>query len=93
VTENNNERATRDMAVRAEAKTDAHLIDCAAYRLRLADELKGMKRDIGQDTNELKSDIADIKMDLKKQTKIITLITGGMLALSKVPELLSFFHL
>lgn len=83
---------TRDIAVRAEAITSAHLTDCAAYRLRLADELKTMKTDMTKDTEDIKGDIADIKIDLKKQTKIITLITGGIVALSRTPDIVSFIH-
>lgn len=41
---------------------------------------------------ELKDDIKEINTDLKKQTKIITMITGGIIALSKIPDLLSFLH-
>jgi len=84
--------STRDTAVRAEATVAAHLTDCAAYRLRLADELKTMKRDINVDTTDIKSDIADIRGDLKRQTKVITLITGGIVALSRSPDILTFFH-
>ena len=90
---------TRDLAVRADAKTDAHLADCAAYRLRLADELKTMKKDISADTVDIKNDIAEVKgdvkevkEDLKKQTRTITLITGGIITLSKAPDLLGFLQ-
>lgn len=61
------ETQTRDIAVRAEAMTSAHLTDCAAYRLRLADELKTMKKDMTQDTEDIKSDISDIRLDLKNR--------------------------
>jgi hypothetical protein len=87
-----NEISTRDAAIEARATMNAHLTDCAAYRLRLADELKTMKRDIGEDTTCIKSDIADIRLDLKRQTKAITLITGGIVALSRAPDLITFFH-
>ena len=86
---------TRDLAVRADAKVDSHLMDCAAYRLRLADELKTMKKDISADTVDIKSDIAEVKadvsevkQDLKKQTRALALITGGIITLSKAPDLI-----
>ena len=86
------ETQTRDIAVRAEAMTSAHLTDCAAYRLRLADELKTMKKDMTQDTEDIKSDISDIRLDLKKQTRIITLFTGALIAISRAPDLITFIH-
>lgn len=41
---------------------------------------------------ELKEEIKEIATDLKKQTRTITLITGGIIALSKVPDVLKFLH-
>jgi hypothetical protein len=41
---------------------------------------------------ELKGDIKEINADLKKQTRTITLITGGIIALSRIPDLISLIH-
>ncbi|MGB6501641.1 MAG: hypothetical protein WBG19_09665 [Thermoplasmata archaeon] len=50
----------------------------------LTEEIKDTKK-------ELKNEMKDIQIDLKKQTKILTLMTGGLIALSKLPDFISFF--
>jgi hypothetical protein len=41
---------------------------------------------------ELKDDIKEINIDLKRQTRTITLIVGGLIALSRAPDIITFVH-
>lgn len=71
--------AAHAAAVRAETKADQHIQDCTMFRLRLAEDFR-----------EVKSDIKDVRGDLKKQTIILALVLGALTGLQKLPELLKF---
>lgn len=53
---------------------------------------KELKQEVKNDILEIKSDIKDLNMEQKKQTKTIAIITGGFIVLSKIPDFISFIH-
>lgn len=56
------------------------------------DSQKDVRDELKEDIKDVANDVKDLNVDLKKQTKVITLITGGLIAISKVPDIVSFIH-
>lgn len=67
------------IVARVETKIDSHLADCTAYRQRHVEDMR-----------DIKSDVKDVRMELSKQTKTLSFIIGGLIALSRVPDALTF---
>lgn len=63
----------------AQILIDTHMRECADYRRRHSDDVR-----------DLKSDVKDLRIDLGKQTKTLSLIVGGLIAISRVPDALTF---
>lgn len=57
-------------------------------RQRFDDVIDGQK-DL---KHELREEIKEIAIDQKKQTKVLAGIMGGLVVLSKIPDLISFLH-
>lgn len=95
----NAERETRDIAVRADTKADAHIQDCMMFRLRLAEDFKDTRKTIDDardeakcDIEEAKTKINDMQRDLKKQTWWLALIIGGLMMVNRLPDMLKLLH-
>lgn len=80
-------QATRDIAVRADAKTDMHIQDCTMFRLRLAKDFDEVKAAQGVASDDLK----DVRKDLTKQTVILAVLMGALSGVGHIGEIVHFF--
>lgn len=69
------ETGTRDMAVKADTKIDAHLLDCASFRGRIEKSIEGL---FGR--------LHDQDKRLNRQTWVIGIITGAWFAVSWIVD-------
>lgn len=71
---------------------NSHIQDCTMFRLRLADDFKDVKETMRANRSDALSESRELRADLKKQTWVLALIMGGIIAASKLPDLLNFLH-
>lgn len=82
------EQETRDIAVRADEKTNMHIQDCVMFRLRLANDFN----DIKETQKATNADLKDVRKDLVKQTVILALLMGAISGVGHIGDISKFFH-
>lgn len=86
------DRNTRDLAVEAKTKADLHIQDCTMFRLRLAEDFSDVKKSVVASRTAAENGITEVRNDLKRQTWYLALIVGGLIAFSRAPDMWKFLH-
>ena len=77
-----NERNTRDMAIAAQTKIDAHVTDCTEFR-------KVMQATVVK----IENNIDILRNDIQSLTVKLSIVVGGIIAIGKIIDVAAvYFH-
>lgn len=84
---------TRDIAVIANTKVDQHLQDCAAYRAGVMRTLGELRETFNANAEQLGLEMKDLSKRNADNGRMLAMILGGLIILTKIPDLLTTFKM